>query len=117
MKELMFIWENKTVRAYIEDADADIIARRARLIGYLVPVPRLLVDGDPDRRPVEEKALARQIVRQLDQLTFEDCRAIQESLEVNKCPDGLLPDGNKCPRCGGNRGTSGIGGGTWVHVK
>jgi hypothetical protein len=31
------------------------------------------------------------------------------------CPDGLLPDGEVCPRCGGRRGPSGIGGGTWVH--
>lgn len=31
------------------------------------------------------------------------------------CPDGLLPDGPKCPRCGGNRAPSGVGGGTWVH--
>lgn len=32
-----------------------------------------------------------------------------------KCPDGLLPDGDKCPRCGGQRAPSGSGGGTWVH--
>jgi hypothetical protein len=35
--------------------------------------------------------------------------------EPTKCPDGLLPDGETCPRCGGNRGPSGIDGGTWVH--
>ncbi len=32
-----------------------------------------------------------------------------------RCPDGLLPDGIRCPRCGKNRAPSGIGGGTWVH--
>lgn len=31
------------------------------------------------------------------------------------CPDGLTPDGAVCPRCGGARAPSGIGGGTWVH--
>lgn len=33
------------------------------------------------------------------------------------CPDGLLPDGPICPKCGGVRGPSGIGGGTWVHTR
>jgi len=33
----------------------------------------------------------------------------------DRCPDGLLPDGPVCPRCGGHRGPSGIDGGTWVH--
>lgn len=32
-----------------------------------------------------------------------------------RCPDGLLPDGEICPRCGGRRGPSGVEGGTWVH--
>lgn len=32
-----------------------------------------------------------------------------------RCPDGLLPDGPVCPRCGRNRAPSGIDGGTWVH--
>lgn len=32
-----------------------------------------------------------------------------------RCPDGVLPDGPVCPRCGGRRGPSGVGGGTWVH--
>jgi hypothetical protein len=49
------------------------------------------------------------------------CRAIVEECEHSrvdvpeKCPDGLLPDGEVCPRCKGRRGPSGIGGGTWVH--
>jgi len=34
---------------------------------------------------------------------------------AEKCEDALLPDGPKCPRCGGRRGPSGIGGGSWVH--
>lgn len=34
-----------------------------------------------------------------------------------KCPDGLLPDGPTCPRCGGKRGPSGVDGGTWVHYQ
>lgn len=33
------------------------------------------------------------------------------------CPDGLLPDGEICPRCGGKRGPSGIDGGSWVHIR
>lgn len=33
------------------------------------------------------------------------------------CPDGLVPDGERCPRCGCKRGPSGIGGGTWVHIE
>jgi hypothetical protein len=32
-----------------------------------------------------------------------------------KCPDGLAPDGELCPRCGRRRGPSGVGGGMWVH--
>lgn len=32
-----------------------------------------------------------------------------------QCPDGLTPDGEICPRCGGRRGPSGVDGGTWVH--
>ena len=31
------------------------------------------------------------------------------------CPNGLLPDGPECPRCGGERGPSGVDGGSWVH--
>lgn len=33
------------------------------------------------------------------------------------CEDGLLPDGPKCPRCGGERAPSGVDGGSWVHVR
>jgi hypothetical protein len=33
------------------------------------------------------------------------------------CPDAQLPDGETCPRCGGNRAPSGVGGGSWVHFK
>jgi hypothetical protein len=32
-----------------------------------------------------------------------------------RCPDGLSPEGETCPRCGGHRAPSGIDGGTWVH--
>lgn len=35
--------------------------------------------------------------------------------EALKCPDGLLPDGETCPRCGGHRAPSGVDGGSWVH--
>lgn len=31
------------------------------------------------------------------------------------CPDALLPYGPVCPRCGGPRAPSGVGGGSWVH--
>jgi hypothetical protein len=31
------------------------------------------------------------------------------------CPDAQLPDGPTCPRCGGPRAPSGVGGGSWVH--
>ena len=34
-----------------------------------------------------------------------------------KCEDGLISDGDICPRCGGPRAPSGVGGGTWVHVS
>jgi len=34
---------------------------------------------------------------------------------MDKCPEGLLPDGEICPRCGRSRAPSGIDGGTWVH--
>jgi hypothetical protein len=32
-----------------------------------------------------------------------------------KCPDGELPDGPVCPKCGEPRLPSGVDGGTWVH--
>lgn len=35
---------------------------------------------------------------------------------IEKCPDALLPDGPRCPRCFGERGPSGIDGGSWVHI-
>jgi len=31
------------------------------------------------------------------------------------CPDGALPDGETCPRCGERRCPSGVDGGSWVH--
>lgn len=42
-------------------------------------------------------------------------QAGSEQPEAQKCPDALLPDGDKCPRCGGRRGPSGVDGGSWVH--
>lgn len=36
-------------------------------------------------------------------------------LREQNCPDGLLPDGEVCPKCGKNRAPSGVGWGTWVH--
>lgn len=41
---------------------------------------------------------------------------LRELEEGEGCPDGLLPDGEECPRCGGKRAPSGIDGGTWVHL-
>lgn len=38
-----------------------------------------------------------------------------QPLQSERCPDGLLPDGPTCPRCGGKRGPSGVDGGSWVH--
>lgn len=37
-------------------------------------------------------------------------------MEKESCVDGLLPDGEICPKCGEKRAPSGVGGGTWVHV-
>ena len=37
--------------------------------------------------------------------------------EETSCPDGLLPDGETCPRCGQKRAPSGVNWGTWVHVR
>lgn len=34
-----------------------------------------------------------------------------------ECPNGLLPDGPTCPRCGGKRAPSGVDGGSWVHFE
>ena len=34
-----------------------------------------------------------------------------------QCPNGLLPDGPICPKCGEKRGPSGVDGGSWIHVK
>jgi len=45
------------------------------------------------------------------------CMAVEALAEIGACPDGLLPDGDKCPRCGQQRAPSGIDGGTWVHLN
>lgn len=50
-----------------------------------------------------------------NRLVMESGAMRREQLE--QCPDGLLPDGDKCPRCGGSRAPSGVGGGTWVHFS
>ena len=40
-----------------------------------------------------------------------------EDLGVVRCPDGQLPDGPVCPKCGGERaGMTDILCGEWVHV-
>lgn len=44
-----------------------------------------------------------------------DANRLLHEWEERHCPDGLLPDGETCPRCGGNRAPSGVDGGTWVH--
>lgn len=41
-----------------------------------------------------------------------ECKAQKASAE---CPDDLTPGGPTCPRCGGPRAPSGVGGGSWVH--
>lgn len=50
-------------------------------------------------------------------ISFDGASVIEASSPGDACPDGLLPDGEKCPRCGGRRGPSGVGGGTWVHYR
>lgn len=40
-----------------------------------------------------------------------------ESVSEAACPDNLTPDGQTCPRCGQPRGPSGVGGGSWVHLR
>lgn len=51
----------------------------------------------------------------------EDCAAIcalkGERPDDRTCEDGVLPDGSICPKCGRDRGPSGVGGGTWVHLR
>jgi hypothetical protein len=51
----------------------------------------------------------------------EDCAAIcalkGERPDDRACEDGALPDGPICPKCGQDRGPSGVGGGTWVHLR
>ena len=37
-------------------------------------------------------------------------------VEMDRCPDALTPDGPVCPRCGMERGPSGVDGGSWVHT-
>lgn len=44
------------------------------------------------------------------------CITEYQSSGSTQCPDGLLPDGDVCPRCGGNRAPSGVNGGSWVHT-
>jgi len=62
------------------------------------------------------------IVRERNRTAHEDraTRWLNEAetvaQAVNDCQDGLLPDGDRCPNCGGFRAPSGIDGGTWVHA-
>lgn len=46
-----------------------------------------------------------------------EMRTMRQFLIPRDCPDALLPDGEICPRCGGKRAPSGVGGGSWVHVR
>lgn len=45
----------------------------------------------------------------------EDVTRMVGAANDEKCPNALTPDGPVCPRCGGRRGPSGVGGGSWVH--
>lgn len=48
----------------------------------------------------------------------ETCDSVALPAQVQSpCPNGLLPDGEICPRCGGPRAPSGVDGGSWVHFS
>jgi hypothetical protein len=51
-----------------------------------------------------------------DQFVADAHAALSAALGV-RCPDALLPDGPKCPRCGGERAPPGVDGGSWVHYQ
>jgi hypothetical protein len=49
-------------------------------------------------------------------IKFNEDPTIDKLCHYVYCEDGLLPDGDICPKCGELRAPSGVGGGTWVHV-
>jgi hypothetical protein len=71
------------------------------------PGPTSIISPPPTLEPAEDPM--ESALRKLGFFTGIEKR------EQSKCPDGLLPDGPVCPRCGGNRGPSGVDGGTWIH--
>ena len=67
---------------------------------------------------IELKLLrARVAGERLKHFDKEDAlRVLDHLIACAPCPEGILPDGPVCPRCGKARGPSGVGGGTWVHA-
>jgi len=62
---------------------------------------------------MREKARERRQRKELTPVQISAAR--KKEPKEQQCPDGLLPDGEICPDCGGRRGPSGVDGGTWVH--
>lgn len=51
-----------------------------------------------------------------EQIATLRTRIAQLEARPSGCPDAQLPDGPTCPKCGGYRAPSGVGGGSWVHA-
>ncbi len=77
--------------------------------------PEIPTDRPPARAVRAEVTLPADVCRDCGG-TLVDVEGMRGCSCAPRCPDGLLPDGESCPRCGGPRAPSGVGGGTWVHV-
>lgn len=62
-----------------------------------------------------DRELLAGLLQSIKRICDDERRSSSAQPSEPKCPDGLLPDGATCPRCGNPRAASGIDGGTWVH--
>lgn len=91
----------------------DAVARDVRA-GYVCDLEHILASmgeaADERPRPTHSKSE----YKRLKACGVNAAPPAQEE-QPKGCPDALLPDGPVCPRCGGPRAPSGVGGGSWVH--
>jgi hypothetical protein len=74
--------------------------------------------GDMERTCKQNRLLLSYIAELEWELNSANLRIeILKHAKEETCPDGLMPDGTTCPGCGCKRAPSGIGGGSWVHVR
>lgn len=109
MKEIRLYWKEQRIVIRLNDEKkAQEFENSASKFGYGVS-SKTILETDPDRRTKEERLRALNIYNQI--------MIFKTKIQDIGCLDGLLPNGEFCPRCGGRRAPSGIDGGTWVHLS